>query len=126
MGQNKQAGGRLVRPPRGFSAWSALVVVLVVVGIVLPGIRAMPSFIEYFSVKRAAAYAKQQSANRREVAQYFDKQAQIDRITALRGEDLDVQENEAGAVQAVSFSYRSEVPVYGPLSLLITYSGTQY
>ena len=127
MGQSDRGGRALQRRgARGISLWSLLVAVVLVIGVVLPGVRAIPSLLEYFSVKRAASYARQQATNRREVAQYFDKQAQIDRITALRGEDLDVQESDAGTVQAVSFSYRTEVPVYGPLSLLITYSGSQH
>lgn len=128
MGQSGKGfatgGGR--RRARGFSLGSLLVVILIVVGIVLPAVRAIPSMLEYFSVKRAASYAKQRAANKREVAEYFDKQAQIDQIKALRGEDLTIQESENGTIQSIAFSYRSEVPVYGPLSLMITYSGTQY
>lgn len=128
MGQSEQgfARGGERRRARGFSLGSLLVVILIVGGIVLPAVRAIPSLLEYFSVKRAASYAKQRAGNKREVAEYFDKQAQIDQIRALRGEDLTIQENDNGTIQSVTFSYRSEVPVYGPLSLLITYSGTQY
>ncbi|WP_420996372.1 DUF4845 domain-containing protein [Cupriavidus sp. 30B13] len=111
---------------RGFSLGSLLVVILVVGGVVIPAIRAIPSVLEYFSVKRAVSYAKQQASNRREVADYFNKQAQIDRITAVRSDDLDIHEDDNGTIRSVGFSYRNEVPLYGPLSLLITYSGTQY
>ncbi|WP_454721926.1 MULTISPECIES: DUF4845 domain-containing protein [Cupriavidus] len=135
MGQSGQIGGAVGgrRPrlagnsgQRGFSLGSLLVVILVVVGVVIPAIRAIPSLLEYFSVKRAVGYAKQQAGNRREVADYFNKQAQIDRITAVRSDDLDIQEDDNGTIRSVGFSYRNEVPLYGPLSLLITYSGTQY
>ncbi|MDF3883435.1 DUF4845 domain-containing protein [Cupriavidus basilensis] len=103
-----------------------LIVILVVGGIVIPAVRAIPSLLEYFSVKRAISYAKQQASNKREVADYFNKQAQIDRITAVRSDDLDINEDDNGGIRSVGFSYRNEVPLYGPLSLLITYSGTQY
>ncbi|WP_029044054.1 MULTISPECIES: DUF4845 domain-containing protein [Cupriavidus] len=135
MGQSERIGGavggrrqRLARHSgqRGFSLGSLLVVILVVVGVVIPAIRAIPSLLEYFSVKRAVSYAKQQASNRREVADYFNKQAQIDRITAVRSDDLDIHEDDNGTIRSVGFSYRNEVPLYGPLSLLITYSGTQY
>ncbi|MGE8365743.1 DUF4845 domain-containing protein [Cupriavidus basilensis] len=112
--------------PRGFSLGSLLIVILVVGGIVIPAVRAIPSLLEYFSVKRAISYAKQQASNKREVADYFNKQAQIDRITAVRSDDLDINEDDNGGIRSVGFSYRNEVPLYGPLSLLITYSGTQY
>ncbi|KJK26181.1 membrane protein [Burkholderiaceae bacterium 16] len=112
--------------PRGFSLGSLLIVILVVGGFVIPAVRAIPSLLEYFSVKRAVSYAKQQASNKREVADYFNKQAQIDRITAVRSDDLDIHEDDNGGIRSVGFSYRNEVPLYGPLSLLITYSGTQY
>lgn len=111
---------------RGFSMGSLLVVILVVGGVVIPAVRAIPSLLEYFSVKRAVSYAKQQASNKREIADYFSKQAQIDRITAVRSDDLDIHEDDNGTIRSVGFSYRNEVPLYGPLSLLITYSGTQY
>ncbi|NUO85484.1 MAG: DUF4845 domain-containing protein [Cupriavidus sp.] len=110
----------------GFSVWTLLVIVVFVVGVALPALRAIPSLVEYFSVKRAAGYAKQRAANKREVVEFFEKQAAIDRITAVKGEDLLIREDDNGTIQSVDFSYRTEVPVYGPLSLLITYSGTQH
>lgn len=110
----------------GFSVWTLLVIVVFVVGVALPALRAIPSLVEYFSVKRAAGYAKQRAANKREVVEFFEKQAAIDRITAVKGDDLLIREDDNGTIQSVDFSYRTEVPVYGPLSLLITYSGTQH
>ncbi|AGW91247.1 MULTISPECIES: DUF4845 domain-containing protein [Cupriavidus] len=118
LGQRARAGG--------FSVWTLLVIVVFVIGVALPAVRSIPSLLEYFSVKRAATYAKQRAANKREVVEYFDKQAIIDRIAVVKGEDLLIREDDNGAIQSVDFSYRTEVPVYGPLSLLITYSGTQH
>lgn len=115
----------VLKKSRGFSLGSLLIVIIIVIAVVLPAVKAIPSMIEYFSVKRAVNYAKDRSVNRKDVAANFDKQAQIDRIEALKGDDLDVIEDEAGRIRSIGFSYRTEIPVYGPLSLLITYSGTQ-
>ncbi|WER47643.1 DUF4845 domain-containing protein [Cupriavidus sp. WKF15] len=123
-GRGRVSPGR--RRAQGFSLWTLLVVIFFVIGIALPALRAIPSLTEYFSVKRAASYAKQKATNKREVVEYFDKQASIDRIAAVRGEDLQIREDENGTIQSVDFAYRTEVPVYGPLSLLISYSGTQH
>ncbi len=126
MGRRARTGRRIGGGRAGgFSLGSLLVVIVIVAGLVIPAVRAIPSVLEYFSVKRAAGYAKQRATNKREVVDYFDRQAQIDRISAVRGDDLNVREDENGAIRAVDFSYRSEVPLYGPLTLLITYSGTQ-
>ncbi len=104
---------------------SLLIVVIVVMAVVLPALKSMPSMLEYFSVKRAVNYARDSSGNRKEIAANFDKQAQIDDIHSIKGEDLDVAEDENGRVRAINFEYRTEVRIYGPLSFLITYSGTQ-
>lgn len=124
VGRERASLGR--RRTEGFSLWTLLVVIFFVIGVALPALRAIPSLTEYFSVKRAASYAKQKATNKREVVEYFDKQATIDRIAAVRGEDLQIREDENGTIQSVDFAYRTEVPVYGPLSLLISYSGTQH
>lgn len=110
---------------RGFSMGSMLVVVALVLAVALPAVKSIPSMLEYFSVKRATNYARDRSNNRKEVAANFDKQAQIDNISSIRGEDLDVNEDEAGRIRSIGFEYRTEVKIYGPLSFLITYSGTQ-
>lgn len=113
------------RRSRGFSLGSLLIVIVIVIAVVLPGLKSIPSVLEYFSVKRAINYAKDRSNNRNEVAANFNRQAQIDRIEAVKGEDLNVIEDESGRIRNIGFEYRTEIPVYGPLSFLITYSGTQ-
>jgi len=115
----------VLKRARGFSLGSALIAVIIVVAVLLPGLKSIPSMLEYFSVKRAVNYARDSSSNRKELAANFDKQAQIDNIHSIKGEDLDVIEDESGRVRTVGFEYRTEVQVYGPLSFLITYSGTQ-
>ncbi len=75
MGQFGKVGGR--NPVRrragmgGFSVWTLLVIVVFVIGVALPALRAIPSLVEYFSVKRAASYAKQRAANKREVVDFL-------------------------------------------------------
>ncbi|AZG13976.1 DUF4845 domain-containing protein [Cupriavidus pauculus] len=110
---------------RGFSLGSMLVVVILIAAVALPALKSLPSAMEYFSVKRAINYARDRAMNRKDVAANFDRQAQIDNITSIRGEDLDVNEDETGRIRSIGFEYRTEVKVYGPLSFLITYSGTQ-
>jgi len=130
MGQKRLGSpGRVrfdvIHRARGFSLGSLLVVVIIVVAVAVPALKVIPSLIEYFSIKRAVNYAKGTGTKRSDVAASFDKQAAIDRISSLKGEDLDIEEDETGRIRAVGFEYRTEVQIYGPLSFLITYSGTQ-
>jgi type II secretory pathway component PulJ len=114
------------RNKTGFSLFGLLVTVLIIVAVIVPVLKSIPSLFEYQAVSRAAIYAKQQGATAKDAVAAFDKQAQIDRITAIRGQDLDIKENDDGTVQAVNFAYRTEVPLYGPLTLVIAYSGSQH
>lgn len=124
-GNRGKVRGFVVKKSRGFSMGSLLIVVILVAAVALPALKSIPSALEYFSVKRAVNYAKDRASNRKDVAPNFDKQAQIDNITSIRGEDLDVIEDDTGRIRSIGFEYRTEVKVYGPLSFLITYSGTQ-
>lgn len=125
LGNRGKARVVVIHKSRGFSLGSMLVVTALVLAVALPALKSIPSMLEYFSVKRATSYAKDRSSNRKDVAANFDKQAQIDNISSIRGEDLDVNEDETGRIRSIGFEYRTEVKIYGPLSFLITYSGTQ-
>lgn len=125
LGTRGKVRSFMIHKSHGFSMGSMLVVVALVLAVALPALKSIPSMLEYMSVKRATTYAKDRSSNRKDVTANFDKQAQIDNISSIRGEDLDVNEDEAGRIRSIGFEYRTEVKIYGPLSFLITYSGTQ-
>ncbi|CCF96583.1 DUF4845 domain-containing protein [Ralstonia solanacearum K60] len=114
----------LTRQARGITMFGILVGIVVIITAVLPAIRAIPSLMEYQAIHHAIKIAREKAATREDVAIAFDKQAAIDDIQAIKGRDLDVIES-GGSVQMVRFSYKCEVPLYGPLALLITYTGSQ-
>ena len=96
--------------------------IMVVVGLIgTPILRAIPSILEYQSVKRAVQWSKQNANNRKDAMAFFDKQVQIDRIEAITSKDLDISDETGSLV--IGFSYRKEVEFYGPINLIITYSG---
>lgn len=108
----------------GFSLLGLLVTVLLVATAFIPLIKAMPSLLEYQSVKRAAYQAKTHGRTASEAIAAFDRQALVDGVQSVRGRDLDIVTSASGGVDSVHFSYRREVLLYGPLSLAIQYSGT--
>lgn len=114
----------LTRQARGITMFGILVGIVVIITAVLPAIRAIPSLMEYQAIHHAIKIAREKAATREDVAIAFDKQAAIDDIQAIKGSDLDVIES-GGSVQMVRFSYKREVPLYGPLALLINYTGSQ-
>ena len=118
----RQAG--LKRPSRGITMFGILIGIIVLITFVLPAIRYVPSLMEYQAITRAVKQARERASTREEIANAFDKQAAIDDITSIKGEDLEVLDG-GGSIQAVRFSYKREIPLYGPIGLVITYSGTQ-
>ncbi|CAJ0818646.1 MULTISPECIES: DUF4845 domain-containing protein [Ralstonia] len=118
----RQAG--LKRQSRGISMFGILIGIIVLITFVLPAIRSVPSLMEYQAITRAVKQARERASTREEVSNAFDKQAAIDDIKSIKGEDLDVLD-AGGSIQAVRFSYKREIPLYGPIGLVITYSGTQ-
>ncbi|GCB02915.1 hypothetical protein PSUB009319_05460 [Ralstonia sp. SET104] len=101
-----------------------LIGIIVLITFVLPAIRSVPSLMEYQAITRAVKQARERASTREEIANAFDRQAAIDDITSIKGEDLEVLDG-GGSIQAVRFSYKREIPLYGPIGLVITYSGTQ-
>lgn len=118
----RQAG--LKRPSRGITMFGILIGIVVLITAVLPAIRSIPSLMEYQAISRAAKQARDRANTRQDVVVAFDRQAAIDDITSIKGEDLEVLD-AGGTIQAVRFSYKREIPLYGPIGLVITYSGTQ-
>jgi predicted transcriptional regulator len=82
--------------------------------------QAFPTVLEYQAALKAIEKAK--SANTvPEVRVIFDKAAQIDDITAIRGKDLEITKN--GDKIVVKFAYNKEIHMFGPAYLLLKYVG---
>ncbi|KHK58786.1 membrane protein [Ralstonia sp. A12] len=118
----RQAG--LKRQSRGITMFGILIGIIVLITAVLPAIRSVPSLMEYQAITRAVKQARDRGTTREDISGLFDRQAAIDDITSLKGADLEVLD-AGGTISAVHFSYKREIQLYGPIGLVITYSGTQ-
>ena len=94
--------------------------ILVIVAIF--GMKVVPSFIEFMSIKKAIVSAQKAGSTAREIQSSFDKQAEVGYIDSVRGTDLSIVRN--GEVMEVSFAYSKKIPLVGPASLLMEYAGT--
>lgn len=109
---NRQSGVSFI----GLIFWAA---VLGFLGLV--GAQVVPTYVEYMAVQNAVNKAKEsQTVN--EARQSFDKYASVDNIRSITGSDLEIYKG-AGDKTAISFKYSREVSLFGPVSLLIKYSG---
>ena len=87
-------------------------------------IRVFPTVNEYLTIERTiekiAASAPTTVAEARAA---FDRQKEIEySISTISGKDLDITKDNDKVV--ISFAYDKEVPIFGPVYLLIKYEGS--
>jgi hypothetical protein len=110
---------------QGIGLSGLLMAVVVVVVFALLGMKVGPEYVEFFQIKKALKTisgnpdAKSSVA---EVRKAFERQANIDNISAIRAEDLEVSK-EGGDV-VVSFAYERRVPLFANVSLLLEFQGS--
>lgn len=107
---------------RGFSLVGFLCTLVVLGGAGMLALRAGPSVIEYWAVKKAVAAAAAVARTPDEVRTTFDKLAAAGFIDSVEGKDLQIAGR--GKEMQVSFSYQKKIPLAGPASLLIDYRGS--
>ena len=73
------------------------------------------------AIKKVAANARQ-DASVKEVRDAFDRQANVDYISALDSSDLEVTK-EGGRI-VIAFSYEKRIPLVANVSLLLDFTGS--
>jgi uncharacterized membrane protein YhiD involved in acid resistance len=112
---------RNTKHQRGISLFGLLFFgfILAFVGIVTAQV--LPPLNEYLSIKKHINTVKSQGTTVQEIRQKFDATAYAQDIKTLEGKDLDItKENDKIKIK---FAYNKEVPVMGPVSLLIKFAG---
>ncbi|MDC8758437.1 DUF4845 domain-containing protein [Janthinobacterium fluminis] len=118
MGRTELHRGR-----QGGISLVGLIVVLAIVGFVgVLGLKIVPTYVEYRAISNGIKLAKAGGNTVREIQAAFDKNASATYIETITGKDL-VIGAENGEIQ-VSFAYEKKIPLVGPASLLIDYSGS--
>ncbi len=95
---------------------------LVVLGSIL-GLKVIPAYMQFGQVKNVMAAIvhdpEMQKASPREIRTSFDKRADIDYITAIKSEDVEI-ENDGGSL-VLSASYNVKIPLVANVSLLLEF-----
>lgn len=111
----------------GFSLTSIAMLAIVLALGVLVFLRVVPVVSEYMNIKGAistvAATADPSSATVSGLRTAFSKHVQVNQITSISAEDLDITKMEDGKI-VISVSYSRKVPLAGNVSLLIDFSAT--
>jgi len=86
-------------------------------------VRALPTVNEYATIQRTVEkIAQEQPATVAEVRRAFDRQKDIEySISSISGKDLLVTKENDKVV--IGYAYEKEIPVMGPVFILIKYEG---
>lgn len=108
----------------GFAGVLSLLVAIILVAIT--GMKVVPAYIEYFAIQKAIAGMTQsgelRNASVADVKRAFERRQQIDDITVIGPNDLEITK-ESGQV-VIGFAYEKRIPLFKNVSLLIDFAGS--
>jgi hypothetical protein len=112
-GKHKQQGISLV----------GLILAIAVLSMVgLLAAKILPTYSEYRAIQSAIVKAKADGTTPAEIISSFNKSAEVGYISSITGSDLTIEREDGGL--EVSFAYDKKIPLVGPASLLLEYTGT--
>lgn len=105
---------------RGMSIVTLIFILAVLAAVGAVVVKALPSALEYQAILKAVDRAKNEPTPVA-VRDAFNRSADIDNITSIKGADLTVAKE--GDQTVVSFAYDKEFHMFGPAWLLLKYEG---
>jgi hypothetical protein len=110
-----------MRRQRGLSLLGLIIGGGIVVFLAIVGMKVTPAYIEYFTIQKHLRELARSpdAASIKEIQNAFDKRADIDDITALKGADLNI--SKSGNQVYISASYEKKVPLFGNVSALFDF-----
>lgn len=97
--------------------------ILMLIGIVLiavGGMKLVPAYIEYFTIKEAVTAIGNSGEARtpQEIRNAFQRRADVDDIAAVQARDLTITKED------ISFAYEKRVPLFANVSVVIDFAGS--
>jgi len=96
---------------------------VIVIVVAMVGIKLLPSYIEFFAIKKAVnaiASEKAGGASVVEIRKSFDARATIDDISSIKSADLEITKD--GGQLVIAARYRKEVGLVGNLGVYIDFA----
>lgn len=104
----------------GLLVWGGLIAL-----VAIAAMKVAPSAIEFYKIRKDVAAVVQNAgpnATVQELRKSYAKFAEIDQISDVRPEDLDIAKDNGQIV--ISFAYEKKIGIAGPVSLLIEYQAS--
>ena len=110
----------------GMTFIGLVLVIAAIVFLAIIGMKVVPAYIEFSSVKSAIKYIANNAAfatmSKKEIASAFDKSASTGYITVIKGADLIIEKNATGNV--VTADYQVTLPIVANASILLDFNAT--
>ena len=107
---------------RGVSLFGLIVALIIVGFIAVMAMKIVPAVVEYRGIVKAIEDAKNSGTTVMEIRQSYDRRAEVGYLESIRGYDLEI--TKVDSEFEVSFAYEKKIPLVGPASLLLEFSGT--
>lgn len=114
---------RMQSRQRGLSMIGFLFVAMVLVAIAMLGMRLVPAYIEFASVKKILSTMGQdsdlKSKSNAEIRNDFIKRANVGYVTVVKPEDLSIDRRRGGVIVTAEYVYRTSL--VGNMSLVVDF-----
>jgi len=111
---------------RGITLTGLLLGGVVLFLIAVLGMKVVPDVVEYSkivsSIKAVAQDPALRQASPAEVRKAYERRAIVDHISAITPQDIEV--TRSGNNVVLSFAYRKEISLFGPVSLVIDFEAS--
>jgi len=115
-----------MRRQRGMGFAGVLLLLIAIVFVAIIGMKLVPAYIEYFTIKKAVAAITEsgelRNATVADVRKAFDRRANVDDITVIKPADLEITKDGNDIV--VGFAYEKKIPLFYNISVLIDFAGS--
>lgn len=112
---------------KGMTFVGFILIAVIALSLLLAGIKIVPNYIEFFSVKKTLASVSSESnfnsMTNSEIIQTFDKKANINYITVINGRDLIISSGVDGK-KVISARYEVVEPLAFNLSALMDFKAS--
>jgi Domain of unknown function (DUF4845) len=106
----------------GVSMLGILLICIVIVLVAIGALKIIPAYTEFNGVKSAVIAARDGGKTVVEIQKAFDKYAQVNDISVITAQDLDI--TKEGNAIVVSFKYDKKIPLVKNMSVLIEFAGS--
>jgi Domain of unknown function (DUF4845) len=111
---------------RGMGFLGVLALLVGIIFLAIIGMKLVPAYIEYFTIKKAVASITQsgqlRNATVADVRRAFEMRQAVDDFTAVGPKDLEISKD--GNEIVISFAYEKRIPLFYNISVLIDFAGS--